>query len=70
MTNERVLAATTYGALKTEIREYALPDVPPTLGFSKLRRQACAAVIGRRISPIVRLVSWVTKMLAAFIGSA
>jgi len=34
--NERVLAATTYGALKTEIREYALPDVPPDDGILKI----------------------------------
>jgi threonine dehydrogenase-like Zn-dependent dehydrogenase len=36
MVNERVLAATTYGALKTEIREYALPDVPPDAGILKI----------------------------------
>ena len=34
--NEKVLAATTFGAMKTEIREYPLPEVPPDAGILKI----------------------------------
>jgi threonine dehydrogenase-like Zn-dependent dehydrogenase len=33
---ERVLAATTFGAFKTEIREYPVPDIPPDAGILKI----------------------------------
>ena len=33
---ERVLAATTIGALQTEIREYPFPEIPPDAGILKV----------------------------------
>ncbi|MSV35268.1 MAG: alcohol dehydrogenase [Bryobacterales bacterium] len=33
---ERVLAATTIGALRTEVREYPLPEIPPDAGILKV----------------------------------
>ena len=33
---ERVLAATTIGAFKTEIREYPFPEIPPDAGILKI----------------------------------
>jgi threonine dehydrogenase-like Zn-dependent dehydrogenase len=34
--SERVLAATTIGAFRTEIREYLLPEIPPDAGILKI----------------------------------
>jgi len=33
---EQVLAATTFGAMKTEIREYPFPEIPPDAGILKI----------------------------------
>ena len=66
---ESVLAATTIGAFKTEIREYPFRKYPPSPVSSRSKPPACAAAIGKPTSRTIRRVLWAMRTSAGSIES-
>jgi threonine dehydrogenase-like Zn-dependent dehydrogenase len=66
---EPVLAATTIGTLRTEIREYPFPKSLSTRAFSRLKPRASAEVTGARINAMSLRASWGMRMSGAFTAS-